>query len=364
MTTELIPPEESLRAVLTTEIDTALDALITVAYVDDKGAEALADALRRRLARTSSFRVRILFRTTDYFTAPTALRTLRVLAPHGHADRVQLRASTHPKFHAKAFGFRRGKGSAPTVILGSANLLGGALDADSGELGVALRDGPAALDAWSALERFWNSGRKIDKAWLDAYAKHYQKLAKQRAALKAALDKLPKPRRRDDLARSGDLPAALYVKGSSNLSRARVAEIEEAAHHDEVELPAGYYACETRPAADMVPRGPFVDVTFDRAYARILDVSAVRTESPVRVRSASTWLVPYKTVRGSRKPFQRKDQARIERALAKHGLSLHWLATRNDGYLRTKRLPLLKAFADLGWKPAKRALAASGRTKP
>lgn len=353
MSATILLPQHSLLAHLQDELREAEVCLATVAYLDAAVGDQLAAALHQRMADGRPLAFRILVRTRDYFTSPHALRTLLALTPRDGAT-IELRWSTHDKFHAKAFGFRTTPAAPPRVLIGSANLLSRAVGTDSGELGVWVDGGDAAAEAWNALEAFWSEGDRITPAWLGAYEKQHAAIAARRAAVDALIARVPKPRRRSDLERPTAVPDALYVKVGSWMSEGRAAELDEAAEAQGVELPEECYESTEAEARRLREVSPFLDLTFDGARLNLVSLISTGEPFPFREtrRSAPVWLVPWKVVRGSTLAFRDRDFPRIATIFDKHRLG-GWLQNPTEGFLGARRTRLLQCLADLGWKPAK-----------
>ncbi len=363
MKARLVRSEEPLGSVLRDAIAQANACLFAVAYIDQLAAEQLAPVVAARLASSSAFVFRLLVRTSDYYTSPDALRTFHQLVMSA-PGRVRLRESTHTKFHAKCFGFRTGP-QHPTVIIGSANLMAGALDTESGELGVVVAGGQLAVDAWRALESFWREGAEITSKSLADYDRRHKALASRRAELAAALAALPQPARHSDLSAPERIPPRLFVKASPLMDDAEQSEIEACARADGVSVPPFYFAFESEREASRLPRDyPFLDFEFmAEDHDQLESVSLVRVGDSIDIRGdlwgAPKWLLPYPTVRGSTLDFDNIRRFRFRKALERAGL-LDWHETTPTGYIGRRRLPLLRALADLGWKEAIAALAAEG----
>ena len=351
MTTRILRPEESLLDELRAGIARSRECLFTVAYLDDSTANELTNLVRDRLAKSKVFRFRLLVRTTDYFTAPAALMQFMSIIPRGARDRMQLRYSTHDKFHAKAFGFRDGKNRPPTVVIGSANLLARAVAADSGELGVVLQGNQHASEGWHALESFWAEGTPITPAWLRDYDKRWRRIEKRRDAVRTLVARQPKTLRRNDLAVRAPIPTSLYVYITGWISPARQKEITFAARDAGVSLPENYY--DSTPAiARALPRDrAFLDLTWTNDRLDTIALVRVAAGPAILLHAAKATILPWHIVRGTFKRLTRHDRDILDRAIAAAGLG-PWFKRLSSGYLRSRRLPLLKALAKIGWKPA------------
>jgi hypothetical protein len=355
VTTRILRSEEPLIAELRDGISNSRECLFTVAYLDAPTADELTTLIKARLAASKVFTFRLLVRVTDYFTSPAALMLLTSIIPRGERHRLQLRYSTHTKFHAKAFGFRTGKTAAPTVIVGSANLLHGAIEADSGELGAVLTNGKAATNGWAALETFWVEGRPITPHWLSDYDQRWHRIEARRKKVKALIERQPTPRRASTYERRVPVPPSLFLYRSSWMEPDRVEEIKQAAANEGIELPGDYYDCSASIARTLPRQSPFLDMTWGPRGLDTISLVNITEREPIRVRAAKASILPWTIVRGSRMSVTRVHRVALEKALKSAGL-LHWFEHGHNGYLRARRVPFLKALAKIGWKPALRAL--------
>ncbi len=365
MTVQLIGPDSALALILADEIKRTRDCVLAVAYLDDAGVNKLLPALKKRLQASPSFRLRLVFRSSDYAASPTALRALRKLAPASRPDAVRLRYSRHWKFHAKAFGFRAAKDAAPNVIIGSANLLGGALGFQSGELSVALMRSRAAEEAWLTLERFFEEGLDVTPGWLSKYQHAFEEVEKKRKALKKAIDSHPKPKQPGETAASASIPERLFVSGMGTMSDQRSRELQAAAEEDGEPLVGTYLEYETEAEARALPTNDVImAVVFDDTEHHVLDsVRLLRCDPYRRVRGSlagrGALISPHRIVRKSTRTFSKKQREAIEAHLRKLGL-LDWLRKQRGAYVDKKtRTALLEAFASVEWKPAIEALGAN-----
>ena len=366
MTVKLIGPDSSLALVLASEIKHARECLFAVAYLDDAGVNKLLPVLKKRLQSTTPFTLRLVFRSSDYAASPTALRALRKLAPPGRPTAVQLRYSKHWKFHAKAFGFRSTK-TAPSVVIGSANMLGQALGFQSGELSVALMRSRVADEAWQALERFFDEGLDVTPGWLSKYQQAFEEVEAKRAALKKVLSSQPKPKQRGATAAPAPIPKKLFVSSVGTMSAERSGELQAASEEDGEPLRARYAECDTEAEARALPTNEVImAVVFDDAEHRVLDSVRLARYDPYRhlhggLAGGGAWIAPHRIVRTSNRTFTKKQREAIESSMQKGG-PLDWLRKHRGAYVDSKRrTALLKVFASVGWKPAIEALTTKSR---
>lgn len=355
MSTRLARPELALRDLLNAKLAQSTECIFAVAYIDRLGVAAVRDVLEERL-RKKSFRLRVLFRATDVRAEPAALEDLLRLAA-GARGVLEVRYSRHPKFHAKAFGFRRSRAARPSVILGSANLLDAALSVDSGELGVLLHRSAAADEAWGILEDFWGDGRPVTPAWLASYRERHEDIRQKSKAADRAIRRWAKGIKRQR--RSFHLPDLVaerfYVVQTEWLDADTQAKAERAvkeAEASEIEVPDGYYTWRERP--DLPADANILEVFWSGKDARL--VRLVRLQKVVRVVDPKSekrlWLVGFMAVRRGRLNLRLRDAVRNERRLARHGLS--WRDLDASGYVRGRRKRLVAALHVLGWPRAPR----------
>jgi hypothetical protein len=361
VTTRILRSEEPLLAELRDGIRSSRECLFTVAYLDTATADELVPLIQERLASSKTFSLRLLIRVSDYFTSPAALMQLMSIVPRGAKHRLQVRYSTHPKFHAKAFGFRNSKSVTPIVIVGSANLLGRAIEADSGELGVVLANSKVATEGWAALESFWAEGRPITTRWLTDYDQRWHRIEARRKKLRALIERQPTPRRASTYERRVPVPPSLFLYRSSWMEPDRVEEITQAAANEGIMLPGDYYDCSASIARTLPRQYPFLDLTRGPQGLATISLVNITEREPIRVRAARASILPWTIVRGSRMSVTKAHRVTFERALKSAGL-LYWFEHGNDGYLRGRRLPLLKVLAKIGWKPAVRLLASKSKS--
>jgi hypothetical protein len=357
----LLRPEVALRDRLVAEIEQNTYCIFAVAYMDIAGVEAVAEAISRRMDG-ARFSVRVLFRGRDLATDPAAIERLRQLSKVGRGT-LAVRWSRARKFHAKAFGFRRTRTARPTVLVGSANLLGGALATDSGELGVSLSSSGLADDAWEALEAFWEQGQDVTPGWLEEYARRYkrrqQKLKAARAEEDAWTKRFPATKR---LVRRRSLAGEpLFLDHVRPISREERKMVENAIKYttatSDVEVPDDWVKCAGQADAFATPdrRNILLLNWFSADHSSIgtREISIVRLTRRLSVQSPKgkrIWLIHFAPMRGMRLRLRKVDRLRSERVLRRRGLSWKALWSMNSGYLRGRRKRLCAAIRDLGLK--------------
>jgi HKD family nuclease len=350
MSAHLVRPELALRDLLKAMLGRSNEILFAVAYIDHAGVSAIRDVLAERLGR-KRFRLRILFRATDLRTEPAALDELLQLATDVPGT-LAIRYSRHPKFHAKAFGFRRLRASRPAVILGSANMLQGALSTDSGELGVLLDQSSVADEAWDVMEDFWTDGQPVRSKWLAAYRKRHDDARRKSEAANRAIRKWAKSIRRRR--RSFQLPdlarERFYVvqteprDAGTNVKAKRAAKAAESC---DVEIPEGYYTWHEKPG---LPSDTNLLELFENRNG-LRFVRLVRLGKVVRVVDPKSkdrlWLVGLIPARRGRLELRPRDAVKNERKLAKLGFA--WRDLVATGYPRGRKARLIAALHALGW---------------
>ncbi len=287
-----------------------------------------------------------------FFTNTHAIRRLLHAAK---SSQVEIRYSSHPKFHAKAYGFRRSKGASPTVLLGSANLTEGATAVDSGELGIRLDGNTLASEAWDVLEGFWEQGRTVTTRWLADYESKFNKLEAKRAAARKAQSRWWKTRLKGGRQAKPDLTKEkFFVVSTSPMPKAEQDELKAAAKTVDLELPTAYYWYSQRKEADRIPRDrQVVELLQTVKQDRIKAISVVRVRRPFLLVDPSdnskNWIVPSIPTRGGTLVIPVSKAAVYEKRLKALGLSWSKLAAMEGG-LRGRRRLFLQALKALGWK--------------
>lgn len=140
---------------------------IASAYVTLSGLRALQPDLTRAFTR-GNMHVRFLTGIKDCFTEVESLEYLLRLA-NRFPERLTVRLSRNPRFHAKCFLFK--VDSLSKVIVGSANLTSGGMTVD-GELSIQIetdRENPSASRLWRWFEREFRNATTLDEKLLGAY---------------------------------------------------------------------------------------------------------------------------------------------------------------------------------------------------
>jgi len=353
-------PETPVLESLIFELRRSTDCLFTVAYLDEAVLSKIEYEIEEQLKRPR-FRLRILFRASDAFVDPEAIERLRQLGLR-RAGRLEVQYSSTRKFHAKAFGFKMTKSAGPTVILGSANLTGAAMDFDSGELGVQLAPGPVANGAWSAMERFWSEGRAVTPQWLRTYERAYKRIRRGRKPADQDCEKWKKRFKGPRQSPTGkhDFGAeSLFIEHVKPLSDDERAEVEEALKKrgvEDLQTPDRWTCYEYRKDARAVPRQSNI-LIFQWRTTNVADgleeVSISRLQEgpiPLRTRSGERlWLLYFAHIRGRRVRLLKKDHARHTRALKTSGLSWTMLE-RTPQIPRGRKASLLEFVRRLGVK--------------
>jgi HKD family nuclease len=366
MSARLVRPEMALRDLLLARLEASDDCLFAVAYIDRPAVQSLRSTLAERLKRRK-FALRVLFRASDLRTDPAALDEILDLGAAGDGT-VALRYSLHPKFHAKAYGFRRSKTGPCSVVIGSANLLKGAISTDSGELGVLLENSSSAEEAWGVLDDFWTEGRRVTGAWLKAYRSKHAEAARKAAAAARTTEGWAKSFRRQR--RSFPLPdletEPFHVVSTEPRGAAmhqKVSRAAAAARANEIEIPDGYYTWDEEP---LPPRDTNLLELFETGKG-LRRVRLVRLGKVVRVVDPYTKerirLVGMVQARGGRLELRAANHLRNESKLARRGLS--WADLEGlSGQPRGRRPRLLAALYALGWpKPRRRRARGPGAAR-
>lgn len=354
----LLPPQAALRTRLLTDLERHDECLFAVAYLKNDGVEAIAEVVERRL-ESPSFSLRIVCCASDFITDPSALRRLLDMSRRRRGS-LKLRWHKEEGFHAKAYGFKRSRRADPTVLIGSANLSGKALGADSGELGVAAIGTAMAPHAWTAMERFWDDAEDVTPSRLKTYEEAYTRYRSKARAANSEVNRWRERfrRRRSTAITRSASSSSIFIEHGSSMSTEKWEHMERVLQHAErthdMEIAKGWYVYDVRKEVEALPiHTNIVHVHWNSdtdAKLGASQIRIVRFDGSIPVPDPNTgktlWLVYFKAVRGTVVRWSASSHQRVSAILAKHGLT--WRSLNNmSGYLRGRRRVILTLLKDL-----------------